>query len=85
MDPFLQNQLLELFAFPKDQRWQLKYKASRDGFTASVFEVNCNELAKSFSLIKSHTGNMYGGYNEKEWHSREADVTYFSAFIFDLI
>jgi hypothetical protein len=85
MDPFLQNQLLELCEFPKDQRWQLKYKASRDGFTASVFEVNCNELAKSFSLIKSHTGNMYGGYNEKEWHSREADVTYFSAFIFDLI
>jgi len=36
-------------------------------------------------VIKSESGNIFGGFTEKEWHSRGENVTDPSAFIFSLV
>ena len=85
MNCTLQNKLVELCGFPKDQSWQLKYKASIDGFKASDFHTKCDGIANTLIVIKSESGNIFGGFTEKEWHSIGGWVTDPSAFIFSLI
>ncbi len=85
MNCTLQNKLVELCGFPKDQSWQLKYKASIDGFKASDFHTKCDGIANTLTVIKSENGNVFGGYTEKEWHSKGEYVTDPSALIFSLV
>ncbi len=75
MDCSLQKQLRELCGFPKDQRWQLKYKASIDGFKASDLHAKYDGIANTLTVIKSKNVNIFGGFTEKEWHSRKGSVT----------
>ena len=84
MDCTRQKKLIELCKFPKDQRWQQIYKASIDGFKATDFHDNCDGIANTVTVIKSENGNIFGGYTEKEWHSRGGYLTDPSAFIFSL-
>ncbi len=85
MDCSLQKLLIELCEFSKDLKWELKYKASIDGFKASDFHANCDSIANTLTVIKSESGNVFGGFTEKEWHSRGGYVTDPSAFIFSLV
>ena len=85
LDCTLHYQLDELCGFPKDQRWQLKYKASIDGFKASDFHAKCDGIANTLTVIKSKNGNVFGGFTEKGWLSRGGFVTDPSAFIFSLV
>ncbi len=36
------EKLISLCGFPIDQRWNLIYKASQDGFEASSFHIKCD-------------------------------------------
>ena len=85
MDCILQKQLTELCEFPKDQKWQRIYKASIDGFKASDFHTKCDGKSNTLTVIKSESGNIFGGFTVKEWHSRGENVTDPSAFIFSLV
>jgi len=85
MDIGLQNQLANLCKFPFGQKWELKYRASRDGFKASDFHSHCDGIAKTLTIIKAKSGNIFGGFTEQEWHSSREDVTDHKAFIFSLI
>ncbi len=89
LDRTLHYQLDELCEFPKDREWELIYKASRDGFKASDFHAKCNShpiLQKgTLTVIKSDSGNVFGGFTEKAWSSHQGFVTDPSAFIFSLV
>ena len=85
MGPYLQKKLLEICEFSKDQKWELKYRASKDGFKSTDFHSHCDGKANTLTVIKSKSGNVFGGFTEQEWHSRGDDVTDPNAFVFSLI
>jgi hypothetical protein len=80
-----QNQLISLCEFPPTQKWELKYRASKDGFKASDFHSHCDGIPNTFTVIKVSSGNIFGGFTEQAWHSRGEDVTDPKAFLFSLV
>ena len=85
MGPCLQIQLLKLCEFPQDQKLELKYRASRDGFKASDFHSHCDGIPNTLTVIKAKSGNIFGGFTEQEWHSECEFVTDPKAFLFSLV
>jgi hypothetical protein len=85
MDIRLQNQLTRLCKFPVSQKWELKYRASIDGFESNDFHSHCDGIANTLTVIKAKGGNIFGGFTEKQWHSRSQFVTDSKAFIFSLV
>jgi len=85
MDIESQKQLVNLCEFPQGLKWELKYRASRDGFKASDFHSNCDGIANTLTVIKVKSGNIFGGFTEQAWQSRAEFVTDPKAFIFSLI
>ena len=81
----LQDQLTKLCEFPVGQKWELKYRASRDGFKSTDFHSHCDGIANTLTVIKAKSGNIFGGFTEQEWHSRGEFVTDPNAFIFSLV
>jgi hypothetical protein len=78
--------LLTLCEFPLNQKWNLIYRASRDGFEASQFHAKCDNKPNTLILIKSTNGNIFGGYTEQSWaHNDDNWRTDLNAFIFSLI
>ena len=47
-----------LCEFPVDQKWNLIYRASRDGFEAFNFDSKCDNKPNTLVIIKS---NVFGG------------------------
>jgi hypothetical protein len=79
------NDLMTLCEFPIDQKWNLIYRASQDGFEGSNFHAKCDNKPNTFIIIKSENGNVFGGYTEQSW---SGDVVYKAdpkSFIFSLI
>jgi len=50
-----------------DQKWNLIYKGSKDGFKSRDFHSKCNNKPNTLVIIKSSNGNVFGGYTEKSW------------------
>ena len=48
--------------------WRLLFRASRDGFAASVFHCKCDNKGPTVTLVKSGA-NIFGGFTEKPWTS----------------
>jgi hypothetical protein len=80
-----QVKLYILCEFPKDQKWELKYRASRDGFKGTDFHAKCDGVPNTLSVIKSTHGNIFGGLTEKPWTSHYCVVSDPKAYIFSLI
>jgi len=76
---------LKLCEFPQDQKLELKYRASRDGFKASDFHSHCDGIPNTITVIKASSCNIFGGFTEQAWHSRGEDVTDPKAFLFSLV
>ena len=79
------EQLMSLCEFPVDQKWNLIYRASQDGFEAAKFHTNCDNKPNTLIVIKSTNDNVFGGYTEQTWNhtgSWKADP---NSFIFSLI
>ena len=70
MDIGLQQQLINLCELSVDKKWELKYRASRDGFKASDFHSHCDGIENTLAIIKATSGNIFGGFSEQKWHSR---------------
>ena len=81
----LQKQLVNICEFCVGQKWELKYRASRDGFKSDDFHSKCDGIAKTLTVIKAKSGNIFGGYTEKEWYPYGVFVTDPKAFIFSLV
>jgi hypothetical protein len=79
------KKLMTLCEFPIDQKWNLIYKASQDGFEASSFHSKCDSKPNTLVLIKSEIGNIFGGYTEQSWSDNNVYKSDSNAFIFSLI
>jgi len=67
MDIKLQKQLINLCKFPVGQEWDLKYRASKDGFKSTDFHRKCDGIPNTLTVIKSKSGNIFGGFIEQKW------------------
>ena len=59
----------KLCAFSSEKKWQLLYRATRDGFSGEDFHSNCDGFTNTLTIIKSTNGNIFGGFAEKAWNS----------------
>jgi len=85
-DRLKMKELMVLCEFPIDQKWNLIYRASRDGFEASQFHVRCDKKINTLVFIKSEHGNVFGGYTEQDWTSNNRTMkSDLNTFIFSLI
>jgi hypothetical protein len=85
MDIGLQNQLANLCKFPFGRKWELKYRATRDGFKACDFHSHCDVISNTLTVIKAKSWNIFGGFTEQEWHSDCEFVADPKAFLFSLV
>ena len=74
-----------LCKFPLVKKWQLKYRATRDGFGGDAFHRKCDGIPNTLTVIKSEHGKIFGGFVEKAWSSSGEHVVDPNAFIFSLV
>ena len=77
-------QLADVCEFPSGHNWELRYRASRDGFEVKDFHANCDGVKNTLSVIKSSHGNIFG-FTEKPWTSKGCVVSDPKAYIFSLV
>ena len=83
-----QIQLMKVCEFSLNQKWKLIYRATRDGFKAADFHSKCDHISNTLVIIKSTSGNVFGGYTQQNWlqtnivNSSKTDP---NAFIFSFI
>eukprot|EP01084_Bolivina_argentea_P313411 542754_1 len=65
-----------------DKRWSLLYRGSRDGFTANVFHNKCDGKAKTLSIIRTDSNNVFGGFASVPWTRNGGWTADNDAFIF---
>ena len=46
--------------------WRLLFRASRDGYAASVCHSRCDNKGPTVTVVKSR-GNIFGGFTEESW------------------
>ena len=63
----------------------LLYRGSRDGFLASDFHSRCDDTPNTLKIVKSASGNIFGGFASAQWKSVESFDEDNSAFIFSLV
>jgi len=51
----------------KGKKWKLGWQATRDGFDVSKFHSLCDKFSESIVIIKSESGNIFGGYSADTW------------------
>ncbi|XP_074640066.1 uncharacterized protein LOC141898131 [Tubulanus polymorphus] len=70
-------------------KWELLYRASRDGSTADRFHHFCDGYAPTYIIMKGKNGNVAGGFSDVPWTScAPAKGLYrssYQAFLFTLI
>jgi len=79
------KKLLSLCEFSIDQKWNLIYRASQDGFESIKFHSKCDNKPNTFIIIKSTNGNVFGGYTEQTWNHNGGYKADPNSFIFSLI
>jgi len=79
------TELMILCKFPLIQKWNLIYRATRNGFGAKDFHSKCDSYQNSLVIIKSTKGNVFGGYTEQNWSPQHLCKTDPNAFLFSFI
>lgn len=51
------------------------YQGSTDGYRASDFHRKCDNKGKTFTIIRSDKGNIFGAFTDLEWASRDQAIT----------
>eukprot|EP01084_Bolivina_argentea_P096495 173475_1 len=55
---------------PNNKQFNLLFRASEHGFKANEFHKKCDNNGATISIIKSHFGNVFGGYTTIPWTSK---------------
>ena len=79
------KELHQLCKFDEKTKWQLIYRATRDGFDGKDFHAHCDGKSQTLSLIQSSNLNVFGGFCEHVWTSDLRWITDEKAFIFSLV
>ncbi|CAF0959551.1 unnamed protein product [Adineta steineri] len=75
---------LNEFYGKSNQKWELIYKTTRDGFTANAFHVRCDNEGPTMTIIRSSNDCIFGGYTSVSWASSEGYQKDKTAFLFTL-
>lgn len=67
-----------------NQRWELIYKASRDGFEANAFHAHCDNKGPTITIIQSNKAYLFGGYTSISWAPDKLYKNDSTAFLFTL-
>ena len=67
---------------PIDQKWDLLYRATRDGFEAADFHAKCDGKSKTLVIVKAESGNVFGGYTDCTWDRSEKSKKGYRDYIF---
>jgi hypothetical protein len=81
----MKDNLINLIQLDHSNKWIMIYPATRDGFEASTFHSKCDNKPNTLVIIRSTSGNVFGGYTEQSWSSSSGYKTDPNAFIFSLI
>jgi hypothetical protein len=52
---------------------------------AADFHTRCDGIANTLTVVKATSGNIFGGYTEKAWYSKNECIKDPDAFIFSLV
>ncbi len=63
----------------------MKYRGTRDGFSTGSFNTNCGGVANTLIIIKSASGNIFGGFTERAWVSSNQWIVDPKAYIFSIV
>ncbi|RGB29049.1 hypothetical protein C1646_767090 [Rhizophagus diaphanus] len=64
-------------------KFNLLYRASRDGNTGTAFHAKCDNMGATIVIIKTkNSEQIVGGYNPLEWDSRGANKSTKDSYIF---
>ena len=63
---------------------KLLYRATRDGWDASIYHSKCDNNGSSITVIKTDKGYVFGGYLDKDWNRNGHHIASTEAFIFSL-
>ena len=63
--------LMKICELSLDQRRKLLYRATEDGFGAYKFHSKCDKQPNTLVIIKSTSGNVFGGYTEQDWSDHD--------------
>ena len=64
--------------------YNLLYKGTRDGDTATDFHSRCDEAEKTLVLVEDSMGNKFGGFTSQDWGGQYLQKKDDEAFIFSL-
>lgn len=71
--------------FPVGQKWELKYRATGNGFKDRNFHAKCDGVKNTLTVVKTTSGNVFVGFTEQLWNSDVEHVTDPNSFIFSLV
>ena len=80
----MENDLVELCKL-NGLKFELLYRASRDGFKASSFHAKCDNKARTLAIIRSLRGCIFGAYTTVDWDSTSGFKADPDAFLFSLV
>ncbi len=83
LDSALKIKLNEFYG-KQNQRWELIYKASRDGFDANAFHTRCNNQGPTMTIVLSNNNYLFEGYASVPWTSSRSYGNDTTAFLFTL-
>ena len=63
----------------------MKYRGTRDGFSSESFRNKCVGVENTLTIIKSTSGNIFGGFAEKAWVSSNQWIVDPKAYIFSIV
>ena len=77
--------LIKLCEFSPNQKWEVLYRATRDGFDEDCFHSKCDEHANTLSIFKVK-GNefIFGAFTTATWDSSSGYKSDSDAFLFSL-
>lgn len=81
-----QNQLNKFYG-NDNQKWNLIYKGTRDGFTIDDFHRCCDSQGPTITVIQSLDNYLFGGYTSVSWNFHQgvkSGVIDRTAFLFTL-
>ena len=65
-------------------RFNLLYKASKDGDKSSIFHSKCDKAQTTLVLIETKSNKRFGGYTKRTWRGTNVEKNDNDAFIFSL-
>jgi len=68
----------------KNRKWRLVFKGTQDGMTASSFHQKADNKGPTYTVIKSSTGKIFGGFVDESWTSRNNYITTKGTFLFSI-